>query len=91
MAGYDQMRHRVNEDRIRGAAFTDETGTYTQRDIYYMLREWAHCHIEMEQKTHEEYEMILPYYNFLKEQHSPYYERLKAYNNWAQDFETNKK
>lgn len=69
------------------ATYTDTTGTYTQKEVYYKLREWAHCHVEMEQKTAEEYQEILPYYNFLKELNSPYYIQLKAYNHWAEDFE----
>lgn len=91
IAAYDHMRQPVKDGSINDAIFTDETGTYTQKDIYYRLKDWAHCHIEMEQKTHEEYEVILPYYHFLKEQNGPYYQRLKIYNHWAQDFEKNKK
>lgn len=73
------------------ATYTDTTGTYTQEEVYYKLRDWAHCHVEMEQKTAEEYQEILPYYNFLKKLNSPYYIKLKSYNHWAQDFEKNQK
>ena len=59
--------------------------------MYYKLRKWAHCHVEMEQKSAEEYNEILPYYNFLKKLNSPYYTKLKAYNHWAEDFEKNQK
>ena len=73
------------------ATYTDTTGTYTQKEVYYKLREWAHCHVEMEQKTSAEFQEILPYYSFLKELNSPYYIKLKAYNHWAEDFEKNLK
>jgi len=89
-----QVHQIMQEDFVgntAAATYTDETGTYTQKEVYYKLREWAHCHVEMEQKTAAEYEVILPYYNFLKEINSPYYIRLQAYNHWAEDFEKNRK
>ncbi len=88
--GYEYMQSAVS-DSMMEKVYTNETGSYTQKEIYYMLKDWAHCHIEMEQKTKEEYEQILPYYTFLKEQNSPYYIRLEVYNHWAQDFEKYKK
>ena len=69
------------------ALYSDEGGTYSQKELYYLLREWAHCHIEMKQKSKEEFEVVLPYYQFLKDQNSRYYQRLERYNHWAQDFE----
>lgn len=73
------------------ATYTDTTGTYTQKEVYYKLREWAHCRVEMEQKTSTEFQEMLPYYTFLKDLNSPYYIKLKAYNHWAEDFEKNLK
>ncbi len=70
------------------ATYTDETGTYTQKQVYYKLRDWAHCRVEMEGKSKEEFAEMLPYYNFLKDLDSPYYERLINYNYWAEDFES---
>ncbi len=86
------MISKTSDTVINNAAtYTDTTGTYTQEEVYYKLREWAHCHVEMEQKSAEEYNEILPYYNFLKQLNSPYYTKLKAYNHWAEDFEKNQK
>lgn len=86
------MLSKTNEEVINNTAtYTDATGTYTQEEVYYKLRRWAHCHVEMEQKSADEYQEILPYYTFLKELNSPYYVKLKAYNHWAEDFEKNQK
>lgn len=86
------MLSKTNEEVINNTAtYTDATGTYTQEEVYYKLRRWAHCHVEMEQKSADEYQEILPYYTFLKELNSPYYIKLKAYNHWAEDFEKNQK
>lgn len=70
--------------------FQDESGTYTQKEVYYKLRDWAHCHVEMKQKSKEEFDQIMPYYEFLKEVNGPYYQRLDL-NHWREDFELNKK
>lgn len=83
--------HQLNSDSdsvVNSAMYTDETGTYTQKQVYYKLRDWAHCQVEMEEKSKEEIAEMQPYYNFLKEIQSPYYERLKVYNHWADDFES---
>ncbi len=72
------------------AVFRDESGVYTQKDVYYKLKDWAHCHVEMKQKSKTEYDAIMPYYEFLKEINGPYYKRLEL-NHWSEDFELNKK
>lgn len=87
---YQSIQSAYERDIIKPISYSDETGTYSQKEIYEKLRDWAHCHVEMETKTHEEYEIILPYYEFLKDLNGPYYERLHL-NNWASDFEKNKK
>lgn len=78
------------KESLPQALYKDETGTYSEKDIYYKLRDWAHCHVEIEKKTHKEYEIILPYYEFLKEQNGPYYQRLDI-NQWKESFEKHKK
>lgn len=87
---YQHIEAVYEKDIIKPITYSDETGTYNQKELYEKLREWAHCHVEMEQKTHEEYEIVLPYYEFLKELNGPYYERLQL-NHWANDFEKYKK
>ena len=77
-------------DDMEQAVFQDESGVYTQKDVYYKLKDWAHCHVEMKQKSKAEYEAIIPYYDFLKEINGPYYKRLEL-NHWSEDFELNKK
>lgn len=76
---------------VSNATYTDESGTYTQKEVYYKLRDWAHCHVEMDEKNAEEFAEVLPFYNFLKDMDSPYYERLRTYNHWAEDFESHLK
>lgn len=67
--------------------YTDESGTYTQQEVYRKLRDWAHCRVEMEQKSADEFARMQPLYQFLKENDSPYYDCLRVYNHWAEDFE----
>lgn len=90
VSGYHIYQTANQKEVLPQALFKDETGTYTEKEVYYMLREWAHCHVEIQAKTSEEYAIILPYYEFLKERDGPYYQRLE-YNQWTTYFEENKK
>lgn len=69
--------------------FEYQSKQYSQRDIYLLLREWGHCKVEIAEKTEEEYQQVEPFYNFLKEQNSPYYEKLKSYG-WVINYENMK-
>lgn len=88
--GYQVYEASRSISTLPQPVFKDETGTYTDKELYYKLRDWAHCHVEIEQKTSAEYEVILPYYKFLKEQDGPYYHRLEM-NQWNTSFEENRK
>lgn len=93
IAGYQLYEEYEKSKRVEPlpqSLYKDESGSYTEKDIYYKLRDWAHCHVEIEQKTKEEYELILPYYEYLKEQDGPYYQRLEM-NQWSESFEENRK
>lgn len=74
----------------QNAYFEYESKQYSQRDIYLLLREWAHCKVELEDKTADEFAQIHPFYNFLKEKRSPYYDKLMSYG-WIDAFENYKK
>lgn len=87
---YEEYEKSKRMEPLPQSLYRDESGSYTEKDIYYKLRDWAHCHVEIEQKTKEEYELILPYYEYLKEQDGPYYHRLEM-NQWSASFEENRK
>lgn len=70
--------------------FKYEGKEYSHRDIYFLLRDWGHCEVEIKQKTSQEYSNIQPFYDFLKGQASPYYEKLTSLG-WTISYENYKK
>ncbi len=56
------------------------------RELYFKLMDWACCRDDMEVKSKEDFETILPLYQEMISTPSLYLERLKA-DHWIEDFE----
>lgn len=57
------------------------------RTLYFHLMDWAACESDMDAKSTDEYEKILPIYEKLKSNNDEYYVLLKKMK-WEQNFET---
>lgn len=89
-AGVHALNERyVDPDTLEYTLSKDEK-TFTEKEVYFKLRDWAHCHVEMKKKSAEEYAEIMTYYTYLKDINGPYYQRL-VFDNWSKHFEENKK
>ncbi len=58
----------------------------SERESYFRLRQWAMDEVQMSEKSADEVETIMPYYEFLKQKQGPYWERIQR-DNWDQSFE----
>lgn len=55
-------------------------------DAFYELTLWAHCEVEMEEKSQEELQAIQPLYEELKRQQGTYW-KLMQFRGWDEQFE----
>lgn len=55
-------------------------------DAFYELTLWAHCEVEMEEKSQEELQAIQPLYEELKRQQGTYW-KLMQFRGWNEQFE----
>lgn len=58
-------------------------------DAYYELTLWAHCEVEMQEKSQDEIQAIMPLYEELKKQQGVYW-KLMQFRGWNEKFEKNK-
>lgn len=89
-AGYSylQEQEQKQEQHVQSEAMPqlNKKLENTPKDLYFKLKDWAHCKVEMREKTQDDIQQMKVYYDLLKEENGAYYRRLQL-QNWAQDFE----
>lgn len=84
VVGSLQQIYQDNEESANTSL--PNSGGYNEQEAYFRLRNWAMDEVQMSEKSKEEIAEITVYYEFLKQQKGPYWERMQK-DEWDRAFE----